>query len=185
MPFIILGATVGVLGGTAGGYGDLIARIAGALLIAVGLYMAGVFKLPVLRTVLGPLTNWLDGIYFRERRIHIGGEDAPPSYWRSTIVGGAFGVGWTPCITPLLGAILTLAFNEAGNSLNAWSAAGQATILLGLLHRRPQHPVPHHWCGTGPDHAYLQEGEPLPPRDHRRQRHPDGAHRASSSSSTS
>ena len=130
VPFIILGATVGVLGGTAGGYGDLIARIAGALLIAVGLYMAGVFKLPVLRTVLGPLTNWLDGIYFRERRIHIGGEDAPPSYWRSTIVGGAFGVGWTPCITPLLGAILTLAFNEAGNSLNAWSAAGQATILL-------------------------------------------------------
>ena len=130
VPFIILGATVGVLGGTAGGYGDLIARIAGALLIAVGLYMAGAFRLPIVRNVLGPVNDWLDGIYFRERRIHIGGEDAPPSYWRSALVGGAFGVGWTPCITPLLGAILTLAFNEAGSSLNAWGAAGEAAILL-------------------------------------------------------
>lgn len=130
IPFIILGATVGVLGGTAGGYGDLIARIAGALLMAVGLYMAGAFRLPIVRNVLGPVNDWLDGIYFRERRIHVGGEDAPPSYWRSALVGGAFGVGWTPCITPLLGAILTLAFNEAGSSINAWGAAGEAAILL-------------------------------------------------------
>ncbi len=131
IPFIVLGATIGVLGGkTAGGYADLIARIAGVILIVMGLYIAGFFRMPFLGPALAPITRALDRLYYREHRIQVSGEKSAPSYWRSIAVGGAFGVGWTPCITPVLGTILTLAFNEAGNSLGAWSAAGEAGLLL-------------------------------------------------------
>ena len=133
--FVILGATVGLLGGTAGGQQELIARFAGVLLIAFGLYMAGFFKLPVLRTALAPATGVLDRVYYRQRGMQVGGgpvggHQSRPSYWRSTAVGSAFAVGWTPCITPVLGAILTLAYSTAGSTGGAWSAAGQSAILL-------------------------------------------------------
>ena len=128
--FIILGATIGILGSAGGGQLDNIAKGAGILLIAFGLYMAGAFKLPVLRTALAPVTGVVDRVYFRERRIHAE-MGSKPSYWRSIGVGSAFAVGWTPCITPVLGAILTLAFAQSGaSSLGAWEAAGQAVILL-------------------------------------------------------
>ncbi len=127
--FIALGATIGLLGGTAGGQGDKIARGAGILLMLFGLYMAGVFKLPIIRRVLAPATGVLDRIYYQERRIQYTGGNRP-SYWRSFGVGGAFAVGWTPCITPVLGAILTLAYTSTGTDAGAWSAAGQSALLL-------------------------------------------------------
>ncbi len=126
--FVVLGATVGLLGGTAGGHGDTVARGAGVLLMLFGTYTAGLFRLPVLRLALAPAAGVLDRVYYQERRFHAGG--AAPSYWRSFGVGGAFAVGWTPCITPVLGAILTLAFNNADGGADAWSAAGQAAALL-------------------------------------------------------
>ena len=127
--FVALGATVGVLGGTAGGQQSKLAKAADVLLIIFGLYMAGFFKLPGLRTVTAPVTGAIDRIFYRERRYQ-GELGDRPSYWRSIGVGAAFAVGWTPCITPVLGAILTLAFNNAGDTLGAWSAAGQAALLL-------------------------------------------------------
>ena len=127
--FILLGATIGLFGGAAGGELDSVAKGAGILLILFGLYMAGVFRLPVLRPALAPVTGFVDRLYYRERRFH-GEFGKAPSYWRSFGVGGAFAVGWTPCITPVLGAILTLAFTNAGNSLSTWEAAGQAALLL-------------------------------------------------------
>ncbi len=127
--FIVLGATVGLLGGTAGGYDDLIARIAGVILIAFGLYMAGFFRLPVARLVLAPAAGMIDRFYYREVRLQ-GPKGERPSYWKSVGVGSAFAIGWTPCITPVLGAILTLAVTNAGESTNVWTAAGQATVLL-------------------------------------------------------
>ncbi len=127
--FIILGATVGVLGGTAGGNQETIARVAGIMLMAFGLYMAGVFRLPVLRLALAPATGVLDRVYYRERRFHVGGGSGRPSYWRSFGVGSAFAVGWTPCITPVLGAILTVAYTSSGG-VDGWSAAGSSAILL-------------------------------------------------------
>ena len=126
--FIILGATVGLLGGTAGGNQETIARVAGIMLMFFGLYMAGVFRLPVLRAVLAPATGVLDRVYYRERRFNVGGSGSP-SYWRSFTVGGAFAVGWTPCITPVLGAILTVAYTSTGGA-DGWSAAGSSAILL-------------------------------------------------------
>jgi cytochrome c-type biogenesis protein len=41
----------------------------------------------------------------RERRVHL--QDKPVGYLGSVLVGLAFGAGWTPCIGPILGAILT------------------------------------------------------------------------------
>ena len=128
--FIILGATIGLLGSAGGGQLDNIAKGAGVLLIVFGLYMAGVFKLPGIRRVMAPITGVVDRICFRERRFH-GEFGSSPSYWRSIGVGGAFAVGWTPCITPVLGAILTLAYASSGAvDAGAWNAAGQAAILL-------------------------------------------------------
>ena len=128
--FTALGATVGVLGGVAGGHGETVSRVAGAVLIAMGLYMAGAFRLPVVRTVLAPLTRAADGLYYRERRPQVA--QGKPAYWRSSLVGAAFAVGWTPCITPVLGAILTLAYANAGADASGWQAAGQAALLLGF-----------------------------------------------------
>ncbi len=127
--FIVLGATVGVLGGAAGGNAETVAKVAGVLLMLLGAYMAGLFRLPVLRLALAPVAGVIDRVYYQERRLHVAGGERP-SYWRSIGVGGAFAVGWTPCITPVLGAILTLAFESTGNSTGAWSAAGEAAILL-------------------------------------------------------
>ncbi len=60
------------------------------------------------------------------------------SYLRSAFVGGAFALGWTPCVGPILGSILTLAATSGealqGTYLLAWYAAGLAVpfLLTGL-----------------------------------------------------
>lgn len=127
--FVTLGATVGLLGGFAGGHQVVVSRIAGALLIVMGLYTAGAFRMPGVRRVLAPVTGVADSVHFRERRYqgHMG---QGPGYWRSLGVGGAFAVGWIPCITPVLGAILTLAYSGSGAVSNAWTAAAEAGVLL-------------------------------------------------------
>lgn len=130
--FTFLGATVGLLGGIGGGQIDNIAKGAGLILIIFGVYITGALNFPGIKIVTNPVTKWVDRIYFRERRFHAGPGNGP-SYGRSFILGGAFAIGWTPCITPVLGAILTLAYANAGASdISTWNAAGQATILLGF-----------------------------------------------------
>ena len=56
----------------------------------------------------------------QERRVHI--QDKPVGYLGSVLVGLAFGAGWTPCIGPILGAILTFTTAEA--------SIGQGMVLL-------------------------------------------------------
>ena len=58
----------------------------------------------------------------RERRVHLGRK--PLGYVGSSLTGMAFGAAWTPCIGPILGAILTLAATRA--------SVGQGTALLGV-----------------------------------------------------
>ncbi len=65
-------------------------RVGGALIVFFGLYIIGAFRI---------------GALARERRIHL--QDKPLGYLGSLLVGVAFGAGWTPCIGPILGAILT------------------------------------------------------------------------------
>lgn len=92
MIFILLGASASFLGVFMKHYELWIARIGGVVIVILGLHLTGVFK-------IAPL--------MRERRVHV--NDKPAGYIGTLGVGAAFGAGWTPCIGPVLGGILTLA----------------------------------------------------------------------------
>lgn len=94
--FMLLGASATALGRTLNYYQVWIQRIGGGLIVLFGLYCLGVFRL-----------NFLD----QDSRLHL--DRKPVGYLGSVLVGMAFGAGWTPCLGPILGAILTLAMNEA------------------------------------------------------------------------
>lgn len=90
--FLALGASATLLGQLFRENQLLIARIGGVVIVALGLYLIGLRP--------GRLMQ-------RERRIHL--KDRPLGYLGSTLVGVTFGAGWSPCIGPILGGILTLA----------------------------------------------------------------------------
>jgi cytochrome c-type biogenesis protein len=94
--FLALGATATVLGRVLFAHRVWLSRIGGALVILFGLYMLGAFNI---------------GALARERRVHLA--DKPVGYLGTVLVGIAFGAGWTPCIGPILGSILTLASSSA------------------------------------------------------------------------
>lgn len=90
----------------------------GAVLLVVWLRFAGYIQLGLFqRTLEIPLA--------RSHRV---------SYLRSAFVGGAFALGWTPCVGPILGSILTLAATSGealrGTYLLTWYAAGMAVPFL-------------------------------------------------------
>ncbi|MEO8448493.1 MAG: cytochrome c biogenesis protein CcdA [Gemmatimonadota bacterium] len=94
--FILLGASATALGSALKYYKVWMTRAGGVLIIFFGLYCLGVIKLAYLS---------------QEKRIHL--QDKPVGYLGSVLVGMAFGAGWTPCIGPILGGILSLAATEA------------------------------------------------------------------------
>ena len=90
------------LGGSASAIGQvlqrnlpMILRIAGLLVVLLGLHTLGLIRIPFL---------------FRERRLSIGGTDG--SYLGALPLGAAFAAGWTPCIGPFLTGLLALASQE-------------------------------------------------------------------------
>jgi cytochrome c-type biogenesis protein len=95
---IVLGASVGLVGYFLQDRLDLLTKIGGVLMILMGLHMARVFRIGALDC---------DYTLQYQARARIG-------YVRSFTVGAAYSVGWSPCIGPTLGAILTLA-STAGN----------------------------------------------------------------------
>ena len=103
--FVALGAGATALGVVLAAYRDWISRIGGVLLVIFGLVLLEVVPLPALS---------------RDRRIYLA--DKPVGYFGSVVVGLAFGAGWTPCIGPVLGGILSLA-----------SATGSVGRGVGLL----------------------------------------------------
>lgn len=90
--FAVLEATASGLGQTLRSHQVVLDRVAGAVIVVAGLVFAGLLK-----------PAWL----MRERRIHV----SPARYgdWAAPVMGMAFAFGWTPCIGPILGAVLTLA----------------------------------------------------------------------------
>jgi len=50
------------------------------------------------------------------------GQSRRVGYTRSALVGGAFALGWTPCIGPILGSILSLAASTSASTSDAWTA---------------------------------------------------------------
>ena len=93
--FVLLGAGASFIGSFLLYNSDLIARIGGVIIILFGLHLMGVFQLL-------PLLS--------EKRVHLA--DKPAGYAGTLLVGVAFGAGWTPCIGPVLGAIMTMAASQ-------------------------------------------------------------------------
>ena len=90
--FVALGASFSAAGQFLFTYRDAIRRIGGALIVLFGLYIAGVLRVGL----FGRTASW----QLREK---------PAGYVGSFIVGVTFAIGWTPCVGPILGAILSLA----------------------------------------------------------------------------
>ena len=91
--FTVLWVGLALAGGLAGELKYWLERAAGGLLVLMGAHMLGLISLPLLS-------------YRREVRL----EGRTTGLPRSFLVGTAFGVGFTPCVGPYLGVILTLLF---------------------------------------------------------------------------
>ena len=94
--FVALGAGATLLGRVLLSQRVWISRVGGLLVIIFGLYLLGVLNISA---------------FMRERRMHLA--DKPVGYLGTVVVGIAFGAGWSPCIGPILGAILTYTASSA------------------------------------------------------------------------
>jgi cytochrome c-type biogenesis protein len=93
--FVSLGASFSAAGQFLFGYRDWIRMAGGALIIVFGLYIAGFLRV---------------GIFARTKQLQI--RSKPAGYVGSFAVGLTFAIGWTPCVGPILGSILTLASSD-------------------------------------------------------------------------
>ena len=119
--FIALGATASALGVWLLRSQVWIGRIGGVVVILFGLYLLGVLR---------------PGILMRERKVQLARK--PLGYLGSAFVGITFGAAWTPCIGPILGAILTLAAAQGSVGhgaflLTAYSAGLALPFVLTAL----------------------------------------------------
>lgn len=104
--FMGLGATASAFGQLVREYFDVLRWIAAAIIIAMGLHFLGVIRI---------------GILYRQLRVETG-QATNASLLGAYVVGLAFAFGWTPCVGPVLAAIL---FTAAGQE-----TAGQGAVLL-------------------------------------------------------
>jgi len=109
--FVALGASASAAGGLLRAHADTLATVAGIAIIVMGLHFLGLFRLPILAAT---------------KRFHF---DKPVGLWGAYVMGLAFAFGWTPCIGPVLAAILAVAASEA---TVAKGAALLAVYSLGL-----------------------------------------------------
>lgn len=134
--FVALGAGASSIGVLLRQHLDLLSKIGGLIIIIMGLNFLGVFRI---------------GFLSREARFQGGGKPAtlPGAY----VMGLAFAFGWTPCIGPVLGAILgvaasrdtvgdgalLLAVYSLGLAVPFWIAAGFSGAFMRFLSRFRRH----------------------------------------------
>lgn len=113
--FVSMGATASVVGTMLVQYREVIEKVAGFAIIVFGVLMLGIIKVP-----------WLYG----EARADL---QKSRSFGRgaSFIMGAAFAAGWTPCVGPILGSILTLA-GSTGSVARGASMLMVYSLGLGL-----------------------------------------------------
>ncbi len=115
--FVALGATASAFGQVIRQYIDVLSLAAGVAIIAMGLHFLGV---------------WRFAFLYREARVQV---EKPVGLWGAYVMGLAFAFGWTPCIGPILAAILAVASSEdtvlKGAGLLAVYSAGLGVPFLG------------------------------------------------------
>jgi cytochrome c-type biogenesis protein len=119
--FISLGASASFLSSLFLNYRDFIRVVGGVFVLLVGLYLVGVFKIAAL-----------------ERYLQFNLKDKPAGYLGSVLVGITFAVAWTPCVGPVLGAVLALASasGEVGRGiflLSSYAAGLAVPFFLSAL----------------------------------------------------
>ncbi|MCC7119824.1 MAG: sulfite exporter TauE/SafE family protein [Anaerolineales bacterium] len=120
--FVLFGVLASLAGGLLYDVRTWLARIGGIVVIVFGLHMIGVLHIPFLaydtRVAEAP--------------------DPKFGYFSSALMGVFFSAGWSPCVGPVLGAILTLAFNggsisQGATLLSAYSIGLGIPFLLAAL----------------------------------------------------
>jgi cytochrome c-type biogenesis protein len=92
--FVSLGASASMIGAVIRAYSGPLAIVAGLVIIVMGLHFLGLFRIDTL---------------LREKRMEM---TKPVGLWGAYVMGLAFAFGWTPCIGPILAAILAVAASE-------------------------------------------------------------------------
>ncbi|MFH0731673.1 MAG: cytochrome c biogenesis protein CcdA [Candidatus Omnitrophota bacterium] len=101
--FVSLGASTSLIGKLLTKHIDILTKVAGVVIVALGLHLTGVLKF-----------NWLN----YEKRLRV--KPRTPGLFSAFLIGLAFAFGWTPCVGPILAGILTM-------------AAAQKTLLKGMF----------------------------------------------------
>ena len=122
--FVLLGATASALGQAIRQHVDVLSTVAGLAIIVMGLHFLGLFRI---------------GLLYREARVNI---EKPVGLWGAYAMGLAFAFGWTPCIGPVLAAILTVAGSEqsvaqGATLLAAYSAGLGIPFVLAAFAMKP------------------------------------------------
>ncbi|HAF11796.1 MAG TPA: cytochrome C biogenesis protein [Chloroflexi bacterium] len=93
--FTLLWIGIALLGSLGADFVTWLQRVAGVVLVVLGMHMVGLITIP-----------------FLERATDLRIEGTTSGYRRSLLIGVAFGAGWTPCIGPYLALILTILLNS-------------------------------------------------------------------------
>ncbi len=117
--FVLLGLLFSVLGRLLYDFSELLTKVGGLVVIIFGLHMLGILRIRLLEYDLRPQ----------------GDPDRKRGYLSSALMGVFFSAGWSPCVGPILGAILTLALNggsplQGATLLTAYSAGLAIPFLL-------------------------------------------------------
>lgn len=120
--FVLLGVAASALGGLLWDIREWLTKIGGVVVIVFGLHMLGILHIPFLEYDLRPQST----------------PDRGRGYLSSALMGVFFSAGWSPCVGPVLGAILTLALNGGSVSqgttlLSAYSAGLAIPFLVASL----------------------------------------------------
>ena len=123
--FIALGATASTIGDFIVDYMDILSKVAGGVIIVLGLHFIGIIRIPIL---------------YREARFHA--EKKPAGLIGPYIIGLAFAFGWTPCVGPVLAAILMVAGSESSITygmglLAVYSAGLGIPFILAAVAMKP------------------------------------------------